>query len=329
MRVSFDVKQEQIDFFNKIIAKISIKEAADLCGFCERTIRDWRRAKSTVDLDAINALSAKTGVSLPEKIKIKTDYWYTFFGAHKGAMASLKKYGRVGGDAEYHKKKWREWWEKEGKYKNLNKGIFARKSFNKPSFSDELAEFTGILLGDGGISTNQVIISFNIKDENGYLNFVRNLVEKLFNVPFGIYKEEKNSVIYLIISRIGLVEFLVNEIGLKKGDKVKQQVDIPNWIKGNEKYLLSCIRGLIDTDGCIFTHSYKSHGKIYHYKKIAFSNRSKPLIHSVYQFLLSLNFSPRITNDYKDVRLESKSDIERYFNIVGFHNNRYLNKYFS
>lgn len=34
-----------------------------------------------------------------------------------GVQAKFAKYGNVGGDEEYRKEKWKEWWENTGKYK--------------------------------------------------------------------------------------------------------------------------------------------------------------------------------------------------------------------
>lgn len=322
-------KDKQKEFVEALLNRISTKEASRFCGLSERTIRDWRRGKFTIDLAAAKILCKKTGVPLPKEAEIKNDYWYVVLGAYKGAMTCLKKYGCVGGNPENRKQKWREWWEKEGKNKRLNKGIFAKKPFEKPEYSEELAEFVGILLGDGCISQNQITITFNAKDENGHLLFVADLVKKLFNIPFGIYRDKKFNVVDLVISRSGLIDFLVQDVGLKRGNKVRQQVDVPNWIKENKKFLTACVRGLIDTDGTVFMHSYKVNNKIYHYKKLAFSNQSKPLIAVVYQFLKDSGLSPRITSDKKDVRLDSISDMKHYFEVVGFHNPRYLNKWLS
>lgn len=327
MRIVLE-KNKQREFIEAVLDKISVKEASKLCGLSERTVRDWRRGKFTIDLATAKKLCKKTGISLPKEAEIKDDYWYTFLGAHKGAMACLKKYGRVGGDAEKHKQKWREWWEREGKYKNFDKGIFARKSFNKPIFSEELAEFIGIMLGDGGISKNQIKITFNAKDIE-YLNFTGELISRLFDIPFGVCKRKNCLAFDVVISRVALVDFLTNEVGLKVGNKVQQQVDIPSWIKENKKFLLACVRGLVDTDGSVFKHSYKVNNKIYHYKKLAFSNQSKPLITAVCQFFKDSGFSPRVTSDKKDVRLDSIGDMKHYFEIVGSHNPRYLNNYRS
>lgn len=325
-------KNKQKFFINSILENIPINEAAKLCNLSERTIRDWYRGKFSMDLNSINILCRKTGIPLPKEAEIKEDYWYTGLGSSIGAMTCLKKYGRVGGDPDYRIKKWYEWWEADGKHRPRENSIFARKSFQKPQYSEDVAEFVGIILGDGGISQNQIKITFNAKDEKDYLQFIAGLVKRLFNVPFGIhniYHGGRHSATDIVISRVGLTEFCIEQLGLKKGNKVRQQVDVPKWIRGNNFYLAACVRGLVDTDGSIFAHSYKVKGKLYYYKKLAFSNRSKPLLTTVYQFFKDCGFSPRFTSDGKDVRLDSKNDIRSYFNVIGSHNPRHLNKYFS
>jgi intein/homing endonuclease len=141
-----------------------------------------------------------------------------------------------------------------------------------------------------------------------------------------VYHDAKNSVNDIVISRTELVKFLVS-LGLPIGNKVKQKIDIPIWIRRSKDFLVACIRGLIDTDGCVFVHSYKIKNKIYQYKKLAFSNRSKPLIKTVYDSLKKFGFSARITKYDKDIRIESRNDIKKYFKIFGSHNPKHLKKY--
>jgi len=50
-------------------------------------------------------------------------------------------------------------------------------------------------------------------------------------------------------------------IGLVLGNKVKQQIDIPEWIKSNNNFSLACVRGIIDTDGCFYTNSHYINSK--------------------------------------------------------------------
>jgi len=312
---------------DRILLKISFEEAATLCNLSERTIRDWHREKFSVDLKALRELCRKTKTSFPSNVKLKDDYWYTVNGSSAGGIAVFKKYGRIGGDSEYRKKKWYEWWEREGKYKD-HPIINTPLPIKKPRKSKALAEFVGIVLGDGGISKSQISISFNSKDEKEYAKFVKSLIRRLFDVYVGTCFDKEYLSFDLLISRIKLIHFCIEKLDLKRGNKVKQQVDIPEWIKQNKSYLIACVRGLMDTDGCAFTHRYRVNGKLYSYKKLAFKNSSYPLIRSVYDFLKNiLLLHPRISKDFKEVRIESKRDVEKYFQLIGFHNPKNLKRY--
>ena len=71
----------------------------------------------------------------------------------------------------------------------------------------------------------------------------------------------------------GIIDAFV-KLGLKTGNKVENQVGVPNWIKNNKNYCSSCLKGLFDTDGSIYLTSDK--------KRIAmnFKNNSRPLVES-------------------------------------------------
>lgn len=324
-RVLFS-KGKQKKFLDTVIGKISIKEVARICDISQRTIRDWRREKFLMDFSALRKICKKANISLPHSIKLKDKYWYAINGASAGGLAVFQKYGKIGGDSEYRKKKWYEWWEKKGKYKS---GTFPNlpKPIKKPAFSKELAEFVGIMLGDGGISQYQTCITLHDKDDKKYSLFVIGLIKKLFSVPVTIFHRKSDSTIRILVSRTGLVNFCVQKIGLKMGNKIRQQVDIPIWIKKNKKFSITCIRGLFDTDGCVFNHHYSVNGKYYNYKKISFTSHSKPLLKSVFNILNNIGLRARITKNGKDVRIDSQKDVKNYFKIVGSHNPKYLKKY--
>jgi len=322
MRVSF-TKGKQKVFINKIISKISVKEAAKLCCLSERTIRDWRREKFLMSFEPLKILCKKANFKTPKNIKLKDDYWYVANGSSAGGIAVLKKYGRIGGDPEYRKKKWYEWWEREGKYKtNL---ITHCKPIQKPKFSESLAEFVGIMLGDGGITKSQVTITLHSEDDKEYSDFVVSLIKKLFNVYIGVCHRKNCKAISYNVSRTELIRFCTEKLGLKRGNKIKQQADIPDWIKQNKLYSIACLRGLVDTDGCIFTHRYKVNNKLYSYKKLSFTSYSPPLRQSVFNIQKENGLNPRFSQN-RDVRLDSIADMRKYFQIVGSHNPKHLKR---
>jgi len=323
----FFPKGKQNKLINRILLKITLKDAAKICNLSERTIRDWYREKFSMDIESLRKLSKKTDISIPSNIKLKNRYWYVHSGSSAGGKAVLKKYGRIGGNPEYRKKKWREWWEKEGKF-NYYPFIGVTKPISKPRYSQDLAEFIGIVLGDGGITQYQVTFTLHSEDDKEYGKFVIHLTKKLFNVPVSIYLNKKYSATNYVVSRKELVEFLTKKIGLKIGNKISQQIDIPLWIKNNKNYSIACLRGLIDTDGCVFTHRYKVNNKIYSYKKLSFTSLSKPLLLSAHKILKDIRLSPRLAGK-KDVRLDSIKDMKRYFQLIGSHNPKHLKRYLN
>ena len=319
-------KGQQSKFIGKVISKISVLEAAKLCGLSERTIRDWRREKFLMEKSAMILLSERTNTPIPDNFKEQDDYWYSKSGSNKGMLAALKKYGYVGGDPDYRKEKWRQWWDNEGKFKHYNP-LFVRKPVNRPRKSVELAEFFGIMLGDGGITNigQQIKITLNSRDDKEYIEFVCSLIEKLFHRKPGISARKNAIASTIYVSSMDLVDYLV-KLGLKTGNKVKLQVDIPDWIKNNKAYSLACVRGLVDTDGCVFNHTYKVNNEYYLYKKLAFTSLSVPMRKSVYDILKSIGIKPRIFG-YRDVRIDSQSEVEKYFKVIGSSNQKHLNKY--
>ena len=203
-----------------------------------------------------------------------------------------------------------------------------RRQILKPIPSEALAEFVGIMMGDGGMSKYQATISLNHITDLEYSSFVSNLITELFEYTPSIYHKPEKSVLDIVMSRIEIVDFL-HTLGLPIGDKIRQHLDIPDWIKQKSTFTIACIRGLIDTDGSIFAHTYISKGRNYSYKKLSFTSASESLVHSVYSLLSELGFHPRISHNGKDVRLESVADMKRYFEVISSHNPKHLNRYAS
>ena len=319
---------KQNKFLNDVQHKLLLdnKELARLAGKSIRTLADWRKEKFSMTLDATKTFSQRSGIAIPASVKIKEAYWYVSLGASAGGRAVYKKYGHIGGDEEARKKKWRTWWEAEGKFAE-HPMLNITKSIRKPLFTSDLAEFVGIILGDGGITKRQVTVTLHRHDDKEYSEYVRHLFENLFCVIPGTYKNKRSLADSIVISRVELVQFCVNKLGLKIGNKVRQQVGVPEWVISKKAYRIACLRGLVDTDGCIIRHKYTVKGKQYCYKKLSFTNSSMPLLQFVFNEFKALGMNPRITKNGKEVRLENLSDMELYFHAVGSNNPKHLNRW--
>ena len=320
---------EQQKFLEKILSKISVTKAAKICKRSERTIRDWRREKFLMDKDALLTLCLEVSVFLPENFEEKDNYWYATKGAKLGGImgssACIKKYGCVGGPNR--KKAWYKWRNKRNKFDNDS--LFMLKPINRPRKSKKLAEFIGIMLGDGGFTSKnrQIQITLNNRDDKEYIKFVSGLIYELFNRKPSVFKCKDAMASKICVSSINLVNYLL-KLGMKAGNKIEIQVDIPDWIKNNKSYSLACVRGLIDTDGCVFNHQYYINDKLYSYKKITFTTYSQPMLKSVFKILQTIGLNPRLSNN-RDVRIDSQNDMQMYFNLVGSSNLKHLNKYYK
>lgn len=199
----------------------------------------------------------------------------------------------------------------------------------QPKYSIKLAEFVGILLGDGNIfvkkySSKHVVYQVRIcgdkNNEKDYmLYFVRSLIIELFKLVPKV-KFHKNSAIYICINSKPLVEFL-KKIGLKSGNKITNCITIPFWIKCKKSYLQACIRGLIDTDGSVFRLSNKNPN----YIRISFKNRNKKLLKDVKVALTKLGFSPSKII-YFNIFITRQSDVKKYVKEIGFKNPKHISK---
>jgi intein/homing endonuclease len=198
----------------------------------------------------------------------------------------------------------------ENKPHYLNK---KRDELSFPSFSDKLAEFVGIMLGDGNISSGQIRISLNSVTDRKYSFYIQRLLKSLFKVSTGVYQRKNQQELDLFISSVDLIDYL-REKGLFITNKVKYQVDVPSWIFNKDSYKKSFLRGFFDTDGSIYLLRYGV--------QMAFNNRSYPLLSSTKEILLNLGYHPSAISSNK-VYLTRKPDLRRYANEIGFGNSNH------
>ena len=325
-RIKFNKRGIQKDFIlkSKKILNITSKDLSKKLEVNQRTLSDWSREKFTIPYSSANKLSKLTHTPIPDDYSIIDLKDHLKKIGQKGGRKRIAIYGKITLNEEYRNKRWREWWEKIGQYKKKPKGFNSLIKINIPSKNKQLAEFIGIMLGDGGIAPYHIHITLS-DNEKEYAYYVMNLITSLFKVNPKIHKVKKANAIDIVVQRKNLVDFC-QHLGLVLGNKVKKQVDIPEWVKENESFLKACIRGLIDTDGCFYTNSYFVNNKEYSYFKIAFTSASNPLINSVYIALIKFGFMARISKNHKDVRIEGTQYVNKYIDEIGSHNEKHLVK---
>lgn len=202
-----------------------------------------------------------------------------------------------------------------------------RKSITIPKDSSKLAELLGIVFGDGGINNEwQLVISLNSILDADYSQYISKLIKDLFNINPAIRKRPNQNTLVVVSTSTTLVDFLVSK-GAARGNKILQQINIPLWIKSHTEYKKAFVRGLVDTDGCLFIHKHYINNVIYNNLGFCFTSFSENLIHSVATILLEFGIKPHITPDNQNIYLYSAKTIQKYLHIFGSSNERLNHKY--
>lgn len=220
-------------------------------------------------------------------------------GRRKGGMNSLKTHNR------------------------LKTGFILRKTFTEPSPSGRLAELFGILIGDGGLSRNQVRVTLNSK-ETEYATHVVRLVEEMFRYKTSVNHYHPSTTDIYISSR-SAIDYL-NKLGLPIGDKVRQQHRIPDWIRNKNDFLKACLRGIFDTDGCVFLDKHIYQGTHYASVGLAYTTYSSPLKMDIESGLRYFGFSP-VVGTKNRIMIRRRKEALSFFDIIKPANSRHYNRY--
>lgn len=200
--------------------------------------------------------------------------------------------------------------QRKARYNNRRSDIIIPKTY-----SADLAEFIGALLGDGHISQTQVTVTLGRKDL--YVPFVKKLIQRIFGItPKVIVNGLGYQTVYF--GSTVVVRWL-REMGLVF-NKVKEQVGIPEWIKSDKIFMRAALRGLYDTDGSVYRLRYGM--------QISFCNHSRQLSEEVRNLLVALGFSPSRISGY-NLYLTKKQDIARFFQEIGFSNEKHRRRFIS
>lgn len=200
-----------------------------------------------------------------------------------------------------------------------------RKIVSLPPNSIELAELLGIIAGDGGIGNEwQFVVLLNSKKDKDYAFYVKALIKNLFHVDVVQRKRPNQNTTILITTSTMLVDFLV-EKGATRGNKIFANLDIPLWIRKNTDYAKRFVRGLVDTDGCLYLHRHTVLGKPYVNIGFCFTCFSKNLLLSTAQIFKEFGLSPHLRNDNKRIYFYSEKDVIKYLDVFGSSNPRIYN----
>ena len=203
------------------------------------------------------------------------------------------------------KEKWNfSKWQKERKRQQ----IIQYKELLK---CDNLAELTGIILGDGNLykhsRTENLRVICNSKD-TAYIQHIADLITEIFRKTPSIIKRKNENATVVCLYQCKISK----RLGLPYGNKIKNNVGVPHWILLNKDYMRRCLKGLFETDGCF-------HEDIKNYTRcMEFKNNCARLRKDAYNILLKLGFNPQLGTNY--VRLARRNEVYRFKELIDFRN---------
>jgi len=291
-----------------------------------------KKGKQKELIESVKVKFKFTWKNLARKLKCNEHYLLHELRNEKRTLSTdnYKKLCRLLGKNfdQFIEKKLEENWGqvKGGKSIKNRKNLFQPK---KPKMlccnkSEKLAEIIGIMIGDGSIYTNpkksiyQVNIAGNLKDECDYmLKHVKPLFEETFKIKMNV-KKTKNAI-YIWKQSKDLV-FTLNNLCIPTGNKKINKIKIPDWIMKNEKFIKACLRGIFDTDGCLYPKN-----KTHTYPTVWFSSSIPSLQKSIAEACARLEL--KLSNwraSRNDAYLRTKEDVFKFFKMVSFNNRKHL-----
>ncbi|MFT4892713.1 MAG: hypothetical protein ACI8Z7_000497 [Candidatus Nanohaloarchaea archaeon] len=181
-----------------------------------------------------------------------------------------------------------------------------------------LAEFAGMILGDGHIDKH----SYNRGDryisshylcitlasvEKRIIERAKFLAKKCLDRNFSEEKLNHANALNLKLYGKDLVQAL-EQAGLSSGDKVENQVGVPEWVKADTEFSRTCLRGLIDTDGSIYK---RKEGE----KVVYFKNRSKPLLDDFCDMCSDLNINTSKAGNHAR-QVAAQRDVQKFIDKI-------------
>jgi hypothetical protein len=199
---------------------------------------------------------------------------------------------------------------------------------------EKIAEFIGIMLGDGSIGIydckagnkvkkhHQIKVTLDSRNKD-YIDYVSNLMfEVLGSEPTKNFKKTENAVDIGLYSKEKVL-FSLNNLGLKLSPKW-ENMEIPEkYSKG--KLALLVLRGLFDTDGSVTI--FNNNGAIY--PRIEIRICPSPAQNQIINILNEnkINYKlQKLERGKIKIRISGKKEIRNWFNIVGSSNRYYIDR---
>lgn len=189
------------------------------------------------------------------------------------------------------------------------------------------AELIGMHVGDGTLYLSGKTLVWEMRGsiyEKEYYEYVSALIENLLGIK--LFPKYRGINSYGIQTTKKVVTSFFLENGFNPGKKV-YTVRIPDYIKNSIDIEVkrSFIRGLFDTDGCIYFD--KNRTPYNYYPRIEFAFASKNLTSDLYELLQCLKFNPHhwANKDYRTA-MAGFLQLDKFVTEIFPANSKHLNR---
>ena len=183
-----------------------------------------------------------------------------------------------------------------------------------PEQSILLAEFFGIMLGDGHVAHYQTFVTLGTKEYH-YVCYVQRLMTELFGIEAKILPK-KSGYHDVYIGSVQITIWL-KEQGLVS-NKVAAQVGVPEWIFNKNEYMKAFVRGFFDTDGSIY--------KLRFGLQISITNHSLPLLIALQSMLRTLGYSVSEVSVGR-IYITRRNQVARFFSEIAPMNSKHTQRF--
>lgn len=323
MRVTCS-KTNSLLLVTQAIQKIgSLKKLSETLGYSTRTLKDWSKGLFSIPEPAFNKLTALSGKKISSFAPTYlNDFWHIQNAGRMGGFARLKKYGNFGTPEGRRK----GGLQSIRTHNKLRTGFKQLKRVATPTKTEALAELLGVMFGDGHLAQYQASVTTNSKTDFEHALFIVQQFQKIFSLTARLRTHKVKNYLTITVSSRRLV-ILLSKLGMPIGNKIEHHLTIPPWINQTKRFQRAFIRGLFDTDGCVYADKHTINNKCYIHMGWTITSYADTLIAGIVKLLGELGYSPTHRNSQRSVFLRKQKEVIKYFNEVGSHNPKHLARF--
>lgn len=191
-------------------------------------------------------------------------------------------------------------------------------------FNRSFAEFVGAVIGDGNIYDKKPYYVELCGDPKLDLDYMEKM-SKLLNNKFSFKNNLKvrGGGLRLRINNKALVE-LLKDIGIPTGADKFSKVSIPKIFLSDCELTSSCVRGVFDTDGCVFYDMRKIYKQPY--IRICLHMKNRKLLKQIRNILNSKGINAKLNSQGYNLSINGEQEVNKFLRNIGFSNKRHKDR---